>query len=190
MVSTLTANVLNQHVAVQLTTEGTKDFRQTTFRQVHGAGTRHQHTITVQQPHRQLVQAVVSLLTGLDVLATWNKGWRINDDNVELLALFLEVTQRLKGIAFPAVHFFFNAVQGGVLLNPIQREARGINTMYFAGAVIGRLHAPTTDIAEHVQHTLAAHQTVNHSAVFTVVVEPTGFLTFQHRCHKAGAVFN
>ncbi len=55
--------------------------------------------------------------------------------------------------------------------------------------MIGRLHTPTANVAEYIQHALAFNQTVQLCTVFTVIVEPAGFLTVNHRRHKTGIVF-
>ena len=52
----------------------------------------------------------------------------------------------------------------------------------------GRLHAPTTYVAEYVQHALTFHIAIDPLAINPVIKKPAGLLTVQHRHHKAGTV--
>ena len=62
--------------------------------------------------------------------------------------------------------------------------------MHFAGAMVGRLNAPATDITENVQHTFALNQTIKLRTIFTMIIKPPGFLTMNYRRHKAGVVLD
>src|SRR5690554_723092 len=157
-------------------------------RQMHGAGCRKQQAITSQQTHRLAVELAVGTLAVGNILAPLDEGRRVENYHIELLAIGLEGSQGLESIALAYRHLLVQAVERGVLGHPLQRRGTGVHAQHLAGTMRCRLYTPATDVAEHVEDTLARHQTVEPGAIGTMIEKPAGLLAIEYRHMKAHAV--
>src|SRR3989344_553466 len=98
MIWALVAFFDNFEKTVQVTAALEQNFAQAVAVQMIGTGTRHQHPVLRQHLHRHLVQPLVGERAFLRIFLALDERRRIEDDDVEALALRAQPPQDFKGI--------------------------------------------------------------------------------------------